>query len=564
MKRITVIAVAFIWVSLLAPAQGVTSSDLSDRVGEILEHRLTVMPIPERFICRRQILCGPNTLTRFYSERDFRPAWSDDEGPTADAATLVKAILEADRDGLRRDDYHLAPIEDLMDKIALSQTMNRLRRPELLADLDILLTDAFLLYGSHLLTGHVNPETIQSEWLIKSRNEDLVAILHIALDTNDIDGALDQLRPHHAGYMALKDALLRYQNIMDTGGWPSVPNGPKLEKGDRNSRVRALQSRLTVSGDLNLPGQTDQDVFDEPVEEAVRSFQARHGLTVDGVVGRATLKALNVPVKKRVHQIKTNLERWRWLPHTLGWRHILINIANFQLEIVENGLDIMTMRVIVGRRFRRTPVFTGELTYMELNPFWHIPTKIAVRDIVPKIRKDPEYLLRQKIRVFQSWEHNAPEIDPESIDWFRINAKNLSFKLRQDPGPKNALGRVKFMFPNKFSVYLHDTPSQTLFQKTKRSFSSGCIRIEKPVDMAAYLLQTDSEWTRENIHAAIDSGETQIVRIGDPVPVHLLYWTAWVDSDGTVHFRDDIYGRDRGLGRALNQKPPTPEPQRAP
>jgi hypothetical protein len=225
-SRIILLAALVILGSCFAIVQSPVAENLSERVTRVLKHKFTVTPIPERFICRRQILCGPNTLIRFYSERDFRPAWSDDGGVLPQATTLARAILEADRDGLRPDDYHLAPIEDLMDKIDLSQTTNRLPRPEVLADLDILLTDAFFLYGSHLLTGHVNPETIQSEWLIKSRNEDMVVILRNALETDDIEGALDELRPQHAGYTTLKDALLKYQNIMDMGGWPKVPSGP--------------------------------------------------------------------------------------------------------------------------------------------------------------------------------------------------------------------------------------------------------------------------------------------------------------------------------------------------
>jgi len=558
------IALVFIWGSLLGSSQSLPASNFSDGVSEILRYKITFAPAPGRLICRRELLCGPSALFRFYADRDFRPAWSGNDGPLPQAATLTSAIHEADREGLRPEDYHLARIEALLEEINHRIARERMRVPEMLADLDLLLTDAFLLYGSHLLTGHVDPETIQSEWLIKSRDEDLVRILQIALDENDIEGALNFLRPQHGGYVDLKQALLRYQKMMDMGGWPKVPKGPKLEKGDRAPRISALRARLMMSGDLDPWGETDQELFDDTLEEAVRRFQERHGLQVDGVVGEATLKVLNVPVKERVRQIKANLERWRWLPHDLGWHYILVNIANFELDVVENGQVILTMRVVVGRRYRRTPVFTGKITYMELNPYWHIPTKIAVRDILPKIQKDREYLVRQKIRVFQGWEEGAPEIDPESIDWSRITAQNLAFKLRQDPGPRNALGRIKFMFPNKFRVYLHDTPAQVLFQKNRRTFSSGCIRVEKPINLAVYLLGNGPEWTWENILTAIDNGETQILHLPEPMPVHLLYWTAWVDADRTVHFRDDIYERDEKLGRALRERPPIPEQQREP
>jgi murein L,D-transpeptidase YcbB/YkuD len=452
----------------------------------------------------------------------------------------------------------LSTIEALVGALRYRGDGNPPLGPEDLADLDLLLTDAFLLYGSHLLRGHVNPETVHSEWVIKSRDADLKRILEAGLEKNQIDRALADLKPPHPAYAALREALSHYEAIAGAGGWPVVPSGPKMEMGDSGPRVSALGSRLVVSGNLDPAENRDPSFFDENLDRAVRRFQMRHGLEVDGIVGRATLKALNVPVDDRVNQIKTNLERWRWLPHDLGRRYILVNIANFELDVVENGHVVMTMRVIVGRRYRKTPVFSGTIRYMEMNPYWHIPTKIAVRDIIPHIREDTDYLKRKKIKVFDSWDDNAREIDPESIDWSQFTLTSLRFKLRQDPGPVNALGRVKFMFPNKFSVYLHDTPSRSLFQKVKRAFSSGCIRIERPVDLAEYLLESDPEWTRERILATFDSGETRVVRISEPIQVHLLYVTAWVESGGTVHFRDDIYERDERLYMALNEPPPNP------
>ncbi|UCF84104.1 MAG: L,D-transpeptidase family protein [Desulfobacteraceae bacterium] len=531
---------------------------MSNRVSEILIHKLTTWPKPLSFTCRKELLCGPDALTRFYLNRVFKPAWSDNDGPLPQATDLVKKIREADRDGLRPDDYHFANIEALLAEVAFHKITNRPFDPSILADLDLLLTDAFLLYGSHLLTGHVNPETIQSEWLIKTREADLVVILETALNTNEIEKALENLLPQYAGYVGLKKALSQYRNILKGGGWSEVPSGSIMEKGDRATRVCALKTRLSISGDLELPAENDCNIFDGDLDRAVRRFQERHGLQLDGIVGRSTLKALNIPVNQQVGQLKSNLERWRWLPQTLGSRYILVNIANFELRIVENGQTVIKMPVVVGRRYRRTPVFTGNMTYLELNPHWHVPHSIAREDILPKVQKDPQYLIRQNMKVFQSWEANAPEIAPESVDWSKITSRNLSFKLRQEPGPANALGRVKFMFPNKFSVYLHDTPAKELFKKPKRSFSSGCIRVEKPIELIAYLFRNDPNWTRQKIREVINSDKTQIVQIPEPIPVHLLYWTAWVDSEGRIHFRDDVYGRDKRLIRALSERPPTP------
>ncbi len=224
--------------------------------------------------------------------------------------------------------------------------------------------------------------------------------------------------------------------------------------------------------------------------------------------------------------------------------------------MIEDARVIITMRVVTGTRVRRTPVFTGRMTYMELNPYWHIPPIIAKEDILPRLWKDPKYLVKENIRVFQGWAAKAPEIDPASVDWSQITPEKFPFKLRQDPGPSNALGRIKFMFPNKFAIYLHDTPARGLFNHTTRSFSSGCIRIEKPIDLAEYLLRGQPEWTREKIVAAINSNKTQIVWIPEPMAVHILYWTAWVDQGAVIHLRDDIYGRDTPLDEALQKGPP--------
>jgi murein L,D-transpeptidase YcbB/YkuD len=558
MHRISATITTLVWAGLLIPFQSVSAQNLSYQVSEILRSRITVSARPQKFLCRKKLLCGPNALLRFYADRLFRPVWSTNGGPLPSAAILVKHIHEADKEGLRPEDYHLVNIEALLAKIHHFIEIKVPPEPEMVADLDLLLTDAFLLYGSHLLAGRVNPETIQSEWVIKSRDADLVRFLHTARDANDINKILGNLAPQHTGYVTLKQALLSYRNIMKKGGWPLVPSERKMKKGDWGPHASALRSRLIASADLVRSKERDQDIFDEVLDQAVRKFQKRHGLRVDGVVGRATLNELNVPVEQRVRQIKSNLERWRWLPPDLGPRHVLVNIANFQLDVIENNHVAITMRVVVGKDYRRTPVFTGKMTYLELNPYWHIPPKIAREDILPRIQKDPEYLKAQKIRVFENWKEGAPEVAPESVDWSQLAANNLSFKFLQVPGPSNPLGRVKFIFPNKFSVYLHDTPTPELFNHTKPTFSSGCIRVERPIDLTEYLLKDDPKWSREDIVSSMGSGKTQFVMIPRPITVHILYWTTWDDEDGRILFRDDIYRRDTLLYEALIGRPPAP------
>jgi murein L,D-transpeptidase YcbB/YkuD len=275
------------------------------------------------------------------------------------------------------------------------------------------------------------------------------------------------------------------------------------------------------------------------------------------VVGRDTLSALNVSVTDRLRQIQVNLERWRWLAQDLGNRYVLVNLADFRLEVVETGRMVMDMRIIVGKGYRRTPIFSGRMTYLVLNPAWHVPHKIARLDILPRIRKDPGYLSREHFRVFEGWGADAKEIDPATVDWTKVTRGNFRFRLRQDPGSWNALGRVKLMFPNEFGVYIHDTPSRELFRKTVRTFSAGCIRIEKPLELAEYVLAGDPKWNGEAILAALEAGREQTVRLPAAIPVHLLYWTAWVDASGTVQFRKDVYERDWRVLETLRSIPST-------
>ena len=317
---------------------------------------------------------------------------------------------------------------------------------------------------------------------------------------------------------------------------------------------------MIISGDLEEVNEQHSDLFDDEMVLAVRRFQERHGRTVDGIVGPKTLSDLNVSVEQRVCQIELNLERWQQLPYDLGERFIMVNTASFQLEVVEKNRRLMKMRVVAGRRSRCTPEVSGELTYLVLNPYWNIPHSIAKLDILPKIQEDPHYLMRQNIIVFKNWESDSPKIDAQSIDWSRVTEKGFSFKLRQEPGPRNALGRIKFVFPSQFSVYLHDTPAQSLFEKTQRDFSSGCVRIEKPIELASLLLKSEPKWTRKKILDTIHSGKTQVIWLSEKIPVHLSYWTAWVDENEMIHFRDDIYGRDKSLESLLSKSLPSSRP----
>jgi murein L,D-transpeptidase YcbB/YkuD len=320
--------------------------------------------------------------------------------------------------------------------------------------------------------------------------------------------------------------------------------------------IALLRQRLSVSGDLDPQANQGEHHYDEFLEKAVRRFQARCGLPPTGRIDEQTLDELNVPAAVRIRQIELNLERWRWIPHELGTRYLLVNAADYRLTVVENAQPLWDMRVVVGRDYRSTPVFSADLQYLEINPYWNVPQKIAVLDILPKVKQNPEYLIRKNFKVFENWRAGASEIDPLTVDWSKVTKRNFHFKLRKEPGPSNDLGRIKFMLPNRFAVYLHDTPNRKLFAKNYRSYSSGCIRLEKPLELAEYLLKDDPKWTYQNILRAVDSKENRIVRLKKAVPVHLLYWTAWVDPEGVVNFRNDIYKRDPRLDVALRERPP--------
>jgi murein L,D-transpeptidase YcbB/YkuD len=495
-------------------------------------------------------------LPTFYERRGYCPAWLDDRGPSSQADSLLVALGDADREGLRPLDYHTAQIETTLATVRAHMDRQDLPDPGRVTDLELLLTDAFLVYGAHLVAGRVDPERLDAEWRAQRREADLVLLLESALDSTGVRSSLLGLLPADPGYPALRAAPLRYRAAAAADTCPLVPDGPKMERGDRGERVRALRNRLVPLGQLLRGVEGEPDTFDEGLEAAVKQFQQQHGLDVDGVVGRATLGELNVRQVLRVRQIEVNMERWRWLPQDLGPRHVVINIADFSLAAVESGQTVLSMKVVVGKPYRRTPVFSELMTYLVLNPSWEVPPTIAIEDVVPSLRKDPEYLAKQEMRLLEGWGADERELDPKAIDWSHVTRGNLHYRFRQRPGPGNPLGKIKFMFPNRFHVYLHDTPSRQLFARADRSFSSGCIRVERAVDRAEYVLRGDRRWTRLRLTRALAGGVEQTVLLPEPIPLHLLYWTAWVDDQGVVQFRRDVYGRDKLLDAALLEPPP--------
>ncbi len=353
--------------------------------------------------------------------------------------------------------------------------------------------------------------------------------------------------------MGLKAALARYRLLAQQGGWDAIPeNDSTLHPGESGPVVPAIQRRLTVTdlyaGTGISPG---SEVYDPALVTAVKRFQLYNGLAPDGVVGKQTVAALNQSVDERIALIEMNLERWRWLDHDLGDTYILVDIAGYDVQGVRNDRVEVEMRGIVGKLHHETPVFSDSIKYMEFNPYWNLTPRIARHETVPKLRSNPDYLAENHMRVFDGWGPEAQELNPDAIDWNAVTNPG-KYKFRQDPGPWNALGRVKFIFPNKYSIYLHDTPNHALFERAERSFSHGCIRLSEPTDLAKWILEIDeSDWDAVTVDAVLEGYERTVKPLQTPLPVHLTYETAWIDGDGQLRFAPDVYGRDRLLERAL-------------
>lgn len=483
-------------------------------------------------------------LQAFYTDRKGLPAWSGNEGPNEQAADLLRILKRATREGLSPQDYGVARIEALIATINLDREGSQPLNVEQLADLDLLLTEAFFSYTSHFSGGRADHQRHYPGWVFKRRQTDLIKTLTSALESREMEATLNEVAPRFYGYMKLRERLNEYIDIAEAGGWRKIPAGRPLMKGMRDKRVRTLRKRLISTGMASLSQAKTDTYFDLDLETAVRRFQRQHGLREDGIVGRTTLVELNVPVEVRICQMAVNLDRLRWLPYELGDRHILINIPDFNLEIVEDKRVVMHIRAIVGKTDKRTNLLSSRITAIELNPYWKIPKSIAVEEFLPQLKRNPRYL-GKKIKVFAG-DYQTNPVSPTSIKWSRVTAENFPYFLRQEPGSDNPLGRVKFVFSNEADIYIHDTPTRNLFTQDKRSFSHGCVRIEKPVDLAAYLLkiQPNNRWSSQNIQAEIRKGKNLPLPLNERVPVHIVYQTVWIDREGNLNFRPDIYDID--------------------
>ncbi|WP_417908488.1 L,D-transpeptidase family protein [Candidatus Electronema sp. PJ] len=493
-------------------------------------------------------------LTELYLESNFAPHWVREDGPDEKRVhDLLTVFKKAEEDGLPAAHYRPTEITALLS----------VRKPEYLARLDLLLTLSMSAYVTDMRKGRAARTRFDPILLaaVRESSGDVPQVIKQGLYAAQLQQFLEMQAPQHQAYHALKKLLAAYREIEVKGHWLPLPEGKKIEPGMADDRLDLLAQRLLVMGDLPaLPPPVYADantqqlrLYDSELVKGVKRFQARCNLEQDGIVGKTTLAALNIPVHEQIRKIILNLERWRWLPHQLNGRRILVNIAGFNLTVMNDEQTELTMPVIVGEDDHKTPVFSQDMSYIELNPYWNVPPSIARKEIVEKMKKDAGYLNRQRIRIFAGWGNRAPEVSPAAINWHTIGAGISRYRLRQEPGKGNALGTVKFVFPNRSSIYMHDTPGRNLFRQAKRSLSHGCIRVSRPFDLAWHLLQHDgSNISKERLQKEIASGKQQSFVLKKPVPVHLLYLTVMLAEDGTAHFYEDIYGNDAELAAALN------------
>ena len=563
-SRFPAIAVCLSLLALLfaAPGSGLAAVQIGEICGAV-HTWLDAATAPQRVWIGCEPVYAGQDLVEFYRQRDYRPVWVSPDGPAKSAHELLAAIGQADQHGLLPQDYHFSCLSAWLSPASLKRR-SALEAKEL-AGMDIVLSDAFVNLATHLAAGKVDPRTIYPQWIAPAKKTEVFGWLAAIVVPEDVRRAFLQAAPASDGYLAAMVEVQRLRGVIASGGWPALAPGETLRVGDRSNRVAQLRLRLAQEGDLRAAknGAKDETIFDANLERTVAAFQERQGVTADGVVGRETLAALNRSAQDRLRCVLVNLERWRWIPRDLGRRHIIVNSAAFQLQAFSEHRMVLEMPVIVGEAYSRTPVFSQNMAYLVINPYWNVPPGVLARKILPKIKKDPGYLTAQHFELIHGWKEPADRMDPHLVDWATVHAGNFPGRLRQRPGPWNALGRIKFIFPNDFSVYLHDTPERHLFKRPARAFSSGCIRVEKPIDLALFVLAPDPSWSRERLEQTVAGGKPTTVTVRDPVTVHLLYWTFWVDGQGRAQYRKDIYARDGVLWKALNALPGASAPNPA-
>ncbi|MBL1320750.1 MAG: L,D-transpeptidase family protein [Methylophaga sp.] len=477
-------------------------------------------------------------LSHFYNDKSAY-LWLDKQQPSSQAHDAIDFISASSRQGLNPEDYHsltLKQLDPTDSTIAAHQ-------------FDVLLTDGLLKLIHDLSVGRLKASEADPDWFIPQAEFDAKLFLKQSLLTNQLRAQLDSLIPISPEYISLIGALARYQSYVARGGWSQIPKTSSIRPGDSHQQLPAIRARLAFE-DSHIPLSADSQslIYDAQTEQAVRHFQEIHGLKVDGVIGKGTRRAMNISASDRTQQIKVALERRRWMPNELGQQHLFINLANYTLSAVEDGNEKLNMRVIVGREKRQTPSFVSQMNRVVVNPYWNVPRKLAVKDLLPKQQEDFNYFYTHDIRVFTRENGQKVEHDSYLIDWHALNEDNFPYTLRQDPGDHNALGQIKFLFPNDWAIYLHDTNHKKLFNESMRSLSSGCIRVEDPIALANFSLA--DRYQPKTILEMIESKENRGRKVTKSLSVYAVYFTVWMD-DNEVKFSPDVYQRDERMAKHL-------------
>ncbi len=512
-------------------AAGTVSEALNTRVADLRAGR-EVRVDGDRIASRK-------LLPTFYESRGFRPVWTR----PAQAEALLTLVEASRTHGLDPTEYHVMALRRLAGAPPATSAAA-------VADRDLLRTDALVRLAYHLHFGKANPRELYPGWSFTRSlgTIDPVQALEEIVTADRLAAAVERYAPQLPQYRRLREALARYRAIEVMDGWPQLPPGPKLERGMEDPRVEVLRKRLVASGDLRTDHAAVPAQFDAALDTAARHFQARHGLEVDGIVGRRTRAALNVGVAQRIDQIRANLERLRWVAQDLAGDYLLVDVAGFSARLYLDGRLAWSSRAVVGRPYRKTPVFRATMEHVVLNPTWTVPPTILKEDVLPKLAKDPGYLARNRMQVVDA---DGEPVDAVRIEWDRYPKLGFPYQIVQAPGGDNPLGRMKFLLPNPHFVYLHDTPTAQLFSRPVRAFSSGCIRLEAPLALAELLLDDAARWSAPAIDIALATGVTRTLPVRRHVPVLLLYFTVEADADAMVHFRHDLYGRDPHVLAAL-------------
>lgn len=479
----------------------------------------------------------------FYKERGYELAWFKGHELVPQAEAFIEELGKVHEDGLDPKDYQLVDFDKLLkDFKGIKRDLEK--RDSLELEIDMALTASYLNWSSDFYRGLLAPsEARKADWDIKLNKMNLSNALTKFLNEDAQDDI--QLRPVHAEYANLKKALANFREVQKAGGWPKIPENTTLKEGQSSPVVPLLKNRLaSFLGKDSTVMKDNNTVFTSDIKAALKKFQETSGLTATGRLNAETIRFMNVPVEDRIRQIVINMERWRWIPESFGTDYLIVNIPEFKLRVYEQGKEAMNMKVIVGKELHSTPIFNDLMEHIVLAPYWNIPPGILKDEIVPAVTANPGYLAAKEMEVITS---DGTVVDPGSVDWSAAGTAGFKYIVRRRPGPNNDLGNVKFIFPNSRNIYLHDTPADQLFSASKRDFSHGCVRVEKPIDLAVYLLRNVQGWDRSKIMDQIETGQEKYVPLKAKLPVYLVYFTASADADGHVRFFDDVYDHDKKL-----------------